>query len=50
MWRARLRGGVVALGMRGRWCDGRTGNVHLLRRLLHARHLAGVKQQNRRVG
>jgi len=44
--RARLRGGAVALGVRGRWCDGRTGNVHLLRRLHHVRHLAGAEQPN----
>ena len=46
---ARLWGGVVALGMRRRWCAGRTGNVHLLHLLLHGRHLAGVEQPDQRV-
>jgi hypothetical protein len=46
---ARLRGGAVALGMRRRWCAGRTENVHLLRLLLHGRHLAGVEQPDQRV-
>ena len=42
--RARLRGGAVALGVRGRWCDGRTGNVHLLRRLHLERQLVHVEE------
>jgi hypothetical protein len=41
---ARLRGGAVALGVRGRWCDGRTGNVHLLRRLHLERQLVHVEE------